>query len=1049
MRICEQFCLSGVILLALCVTPVRAAVSFPGLFGDHAIVQRAEDACVWGRAEPRETVAVALGPASATAVAESDGWWFARLDTSSLGDGPFDLSATAPSGSAVSHDILVGEVWLAGGQSNMAFTMSSWDAFGAIDGYEERAAACVGRPIRMFRITNDGAKEPVKGDARGRWVVVSPETLGGVTAVGYTFIDTLQRSIGGAAGVVDISVAGTRCWAWLPRETLDAYPELKAERIRQEAAAANGETVRKPVEFCWNNRFHPVSRMRCRGVVWYQGEDDSSQWNVVMFYPRWFAAMVSDMRRAEGQPDLPFLYCQVAGWGATPATPSDNPGPANLREAQRLARRTIPGSAMAVTLDNSEYEIHGRFKGPVGDRLAALALNKIYGRADVPCESPDLLFAESRATDAVLTFANGGAPLAAGPIRTEYTWNAHSNDTIRIERRSSPASQLEGFTICGGDGVWRWADAEILGPDTVRVWADGAENPVAVRYAWGGQGFGNLVNEAGFPASPFAATAVPRRGASQTVLQEGRTVLVYAADGMFNVAEPLTIELLSVGGGGGGGKIANEYAGAGGGGGGGVVTNTLALSAGVYAVSIGSGGQIGENGGDSVLSLGGAPVATAYGGGAGAGGSWNGGAGGDGASGGGGCNKADGLVYNGGNAIFGGDGNLGSAGGASTTSQYVAGGGGGAGEPGGDGSGNNPGRGGDGVAISIVGPGPDTFYGGGGAAWRSGNYTTPGGRGGGGGNAKGTGSAGEDGRVGGGCGGQRGGSGVLIIAFPRPSEPSEKDGFFKCAGGDDVLTNRTARGREEVRIFRQNGILTVAGRGTMEVLAVGGGGGGGLPYNEWCGAGGGGAGGVVHYTNLVVEAGTYEIVVGAGGGVATNGFPTSGLGVTAYGGGAGAGGSWNGGPGKDGASGGGGSAYGSGGEASAGGEAAYTAYANRGNNGGMSSTSIYGAGGGGGAGGPGAPGGSGNVHRPGNGGAGYVCAITGTETAYGGGGAGTSKDYTAAGGAGGGGDSVLGSAGLPGAPNTGGGGAGHAAGGSGVFIVRYGLKPPGTLLHLE
>ena len=158
---------------------------------------------------------------------------------------------------------------------------------------------------------------------------------------------------------------------------------------------------------------------------------------------------------------------------------------------------------MAVILDNSEYEIHGRFKGPAGDRLAALALNRVYGRADVPCASPDYAVAEFQGDGANIRFAIDGSPLMAGPIRTTFTWNAKSNDVIRLERRSSPASELEGFTIRDGAGAWHWADAKITGPDTVRVWAAGAKNPTAVRYNWGCQGFGNLYNAAGLPASCF------------------------------------------------------------------------------------------------------------------------------------------------------------------------------------------------------------------------------------------------------------------------------------------------------------------------------------------------------------------------------------------------------------------------------------------------------------------------------------------------------------------------------------------------------------------
>ncbi len=479
-----------------------AQVTLPDLFGSHAIVQRAKDTAVWGKATPGETVTVTLAGVSATARAAGDGWWLARLDTSNLGDGPFDLTAKGASGEVTSQDILVGEVWLAGGQSNMEFSMKS---YGGVVDYEQRAAACKGRPIRMFKMSHRSENAPIKGDAKGVWRVISPETLGSVTAVGYMFIDTLQRQIGGAAGVVDISWSGTRCWAWMPRETIDAHEELKAERLHQEALIAKGEgaKVRKPVLRCWNNMFYPVSKMSCRGIIWYQGCCDSGHRDSRHLYPKWLSYMVADMRRELGKPHLPFLYCQLAGWQHLPASPDANPGPANLREGQRRAQKLIPDSAMAVILDNSEHEIHGRFKGPAGDRLAALALNRVYGRKEVVCKSPDFAGATFGPSSADIRFDIEGSPLAAYALRESFTWNAKSNDVIRIVRRSSPASQLEGFTIRGADGKWRWADARITGRDTVKVWADGAANPTAVRYNWGMQGFGNLYNAAGLPASCF------------------------------------------------------------------------------------------------------------------------------------------------------------------------------------------------------------------------------------------------------------------------------------------------------------------------------------------------------------------------------------------------------------------------------------------------------------------------------------------------------------------------------------------------------------------
>ncbi len=554
-----------------------------------------------------------------------------------------------------------------------------------------------------------------------------------------------------------------------------------------------------------------------------------------------------------------------------------------------------------------------------------------------------------------------------------------------------------------------------------------------------------IVLTTGILLAPAArATDIARDTTPDIIIKEGRMILIYPTNGTFTVVEPGRVELLLVGGGGGGGTY-ESWAGCGGGGAGGVLTNAVTLAAGTYSVEVGAGGGIRQNGQNTILSLGGSPLFTAYGGGRG-GARWNEGQGGNGGSGGGGAWgyhwPDDGVNNVGGSAIYGDSGNLGHSGGDSTQ-QVAAGGGGGAGEAGQTSRSYDPGRGGDGIEVPIIGSGDDFWYGGGGAAWRYWD-TTPnsirGGKGGGGSSGS-TAGVGEDGKGGGGSGGAKGGSGIFILAYAR-SAATPNPGYLECTGGDVVLTNRLASDRYEVRVFRQSGTLTVDGEGTMEVLAVGGGGGGGKYADDWSGAAGGGAGGVVHYSNLQVAPGTYQIVIGAGGAVNANGSATKGLGITAFGGGAGAGGSWNGGSGKTGASGGGGSCTSANDNTRVGGTARYGDWANMGNNGG-SSSSLYGVGGGGGASAPGADGTSDGY--PGAGGDGYLCSITGTETYYGGGGAGWRVNtHQADGGLGGGGSSIGGA--HAGEDGKGGGGSGTAAGGSGVFIVRYRVKPIATTI---
>ena len=551
-------------------------------------------------------------------------------------------------------------------------------------------------------------------------------------------------------------------------------------------------------------------------------------------------------------------------------------------------------------------------------------------------------------------------------------------------------------------------------------------------------------------AGTVCGTAIEQDSKADVFLQEGRTILRYTQSGTLKVTESGTVDVLVVGGGGGGGQNSSytvDSGGGAGGGGGGVVYKTsfeVVANAEPYQVIVGGGGAVGQNGGNSsVFGL------TAYGGGGGARYATNGSTypGKDGGSG-GGSTRGAGLSTEAtsGKAIYGAQGNIGNNGGLATH-QYAPAGGGGAGGSGGNSSGTTPGTGGSGYECSILYVpffATNTCYGGGGAGFRY-NKTVAGGTGGGGPMKYTAGEAGIDGLGGGGCGGYKGGSGVVIIAF-TPSSESRDRGWFAGTGGDESLTVRAVKeGRDEVRIFRKSDTLTLEGSGTIDVLAVGGGGGGGsLELNPDGGSGGGGAGGVVYCANLSVMPGTYAITVGDGGSVGGNGFATTGLGITAFGGGAGAASGKDAGPGFDGASGGGASwptSNGSGGSTvNSGGAGIYSAYMNKGHAGG-GSNHVYGGGGGGGA---GEPGDQNSSSTSGNGGDGYPCSITGTSVYYGGGGSGyrggvASKN--SGGGLGGGGNF-----GHPGVDGFGGGGSGGQKGGSGIFIVRYRLKPVGMTI---
>ena len=534
----------------------------------------------------------------------------------------------------------------------------------------------------------------------------------------------------------------------------------------------------------------------------------------------------------------------------------------------------------------------------------------------------------------------------------------------------------------------------------------------------------------GFSAAAGQAFTVIGDESALRIVRPDETILVFEKDGTARVTQDGTIDLFLVGGGGGGGLCSptDGKTGGGGGGGGGVVyQKSISVQVGTYAITIGSGGAVGENGGNTT-----AFGLTAYGGGAG--GQYGGHDGKGGASGGGSTYKYevnDHAELNkpraGGQALYSEQNNSGSSGGWAKH-VYGAGGGGGAG---GEGWRDEtlsvaiPGNGGDGISCQFMGE--NFYFGGGGAGYRIG-HNASGGKGGGGAlitvSGVTTATPGTDGLGGGGCGGTAGGHGVVFCRFTPTAPMPENTSDFQLFGGIEPPSPDQT---EAVHYFHESGPLVVTGTGRVEILVVGGGGGGGKSSNS-AGCGGGGGGGVVHNESLIVYPGLYQITVGAGGEVDQNGQPSVALGLKAFGGGAGA--AAGGHQGGSGASG-GGATHRYAGDPVPGGQPLYEPWNNRGHAGG-SACHMWAGAGGGGAGKPGVDGDG--TSTPTSGGDGYACAITGQEEYYGGGGCGYRWDRTPAitGGKGGGGNY-----GHPGEDFLGGGGCGAQRGGKGVVIIRY------------
>jgi sialate O-acetylesterase len=487
----------------LLASSVRAAVSLAAPFTSHMVLQRGVPIPVFGSASPAEIVTVTFAGESASTPTAADGHW--RLDLPALpasAEGrPLTVAGSRSALPLTLDDVLVGEVWLASGQSNMDFTVSKKVKYFAGVANEEAEIAAADHPlIRMFTGAPVRALEPQSALA-GQWLICSPQTVPAFSAVAYLFARDLQTQLGVPVGILTLAYGASTAEAWIGRPALLADPQLKpmvdrfdarvqAFRAQPPAAAAEqrSEDVnapapkkkagpRDPVQdqhnptVLFNGMIAPVIPYAIRGVIWYQGESIVGGAAGRALYPKVQATLVTDWRRLWAQGDFPFYIVQLAGQDAASNSPW-------IREAQATILQ-LPGTGMAVAADIGEAKnVHPKNKQDVADRLARIALAQAYGKA-VEYSGPvyQAMTVEGPAIRLHFTHVAGGLVARGGPLR----W----------------------FSLAGADHVFVPAEAEIVG-DSVRVSAQGVTAPVAVRYAWANFPDGcNLFNQAGLPAAPF------------------------------------------------------------------------------------------------------------------------------------------------------------------------------------------------------------------------------------------------------------------------------------------------------------------------------------------------------------------------------------------------------------------------------------------------------------------------------------------------------------------------------------------------------------------
>ncbi|MDQ6700639.1 MAG: sialate O-acetylesterase [Acidobacteriota bacterium] len=487
-------------LLAAGLMPLTADVKPSALFSDHMVLQSGMPVPVWGTAAPGERVTVTISGQQQSTTALPDGKWMLRLKNLTPG-GPFQMTIAGTNRVTVS-DILVGEVWVGSGQSNMAFTVSKKKAAyaGVID--EEREIAEANYPqVRMFIAKSAKTYEP-QFEIQGEWQVCNPENVPGFSAVGYFFSRDLHRELKTPVGFLTLAFGASTAEAWIRREALAGDPLLKPMLDRLDAAVqffrANPDAradqapnppqtinarptrpgrQRDPVQdqhnptVLFNGMINPVIPYAIRGAIWYQGESIVGGKNGVALYPHVQKTLIDDWRKLWREGAFPFYVVQL------PALQNVSNNPL-VREGQ-AAVLSLPHTGMAVTIDIGDpKDVHPHNKAPLGERLTRIALANVYGRK-IEYSGPVYESMTVSGTVIRLKFSHVGGGFVAkdGPLK----W----------------------FVIAGADKKFEPAEAKIDG-DTLIVSSREVSAPVAVRYAWDNYPEGsNLFNGAGLPAAPF------------------------------------------------------------------------------------------------------------------------------------------------------------------------------------------------------------------------------------------------------------------------------------------------------------------------------------------------------------------------------------------------------------------------------------------------------------------------------------------------------------------------------------------------------------------
>lgn len=477
---------------------ITAQIKLPALVSDNMVLQQDAKVNLWGWASPNEKINIQLGwqNSSIETVANATGDWKVAVNTPKGSEKAYSIIINA-SNKIVLNNILIGEVWICSGQSNMYFPIGkeegTWKT--GVKNYEEEIVKANYPNIRLFTVLTNASPKPLD-DVTGRWAACSPESIKTFSAVAYFYGRELYQKLKIPIGLISTSWGGTKAEAWTSQDVLEGNPDFltileedaKNEKAYQEkleayylnlkneqlANNALKTELKKPKKetnktsyVLYNAMLHPLINYTMKGVIWYQGESNSGK---AKLYQTLFPAMVKNWREDWKQGDFPFYYVQI--------TPHKGQTP-EIREAQLLSLKVIPNSGMAVTTDVGDTNnIHPIEKQTVGHRLALIALAKTY---------------------------NENKLVYSGPI---YNHMKIKKDKIQLffdyadSGFKKTTGDLKEFEIAGDDKVYYPAVAKIDGK-TIAVFSEKVKNPVSVRFAWKAVPDPNLFNGENLPASPF------------------------------------------------------------------------------------------------------------------------------------------------------------------------------------------------------------------------------------------------------------------------------------------------------------------------------------------------------------------------------------------------------------------------------------------------------------------------------------------------------------------------------------------------------------------